>query len=100
MLISGVHLYFFFHQKKRNYKLGDYKKEISQKSVAFQRNRKKKRKKKVVPTYPTPNPLGHLNVKEYLYESLNIFGSLESQGITIEKPQPMWNAESKAKKKC
>ncbi len=26
MLTNGVHFDFFFHQKKRNYKLGDYKK--------------------------------------------------------------------------
>ncbi len=26
MLISGVYFDIFFHQKKRNYKLGDYKK--------------------------------------------------------------------------
>ncbi len=72
MLITGVHFDFFFHQKKRNYQLGDYKNiyrqsqllsgEIAKNKQTNKKTKNKKHTKCWVPTYPPPTPLGHLSV--------------------------------------
>ncbi len=46
MLISGVYFEFCFHQKKQNYKLGDYKKNIAKVSCVPEKSQKKTKQKK------------------------------------------------------
>ncbi len=59
MLISGVHFEFFFHQKKRNYKLSDYKKFYRRSQLRFGEITKKRN------VGYLPTPLGHLSVKVF-----------------------------------
>ena len=60
MLISRVHFDFFFHQKKRHYKLGDYKKIYRQswkkKFIAGEVGKNKQTKKTKPEMLGTPTP--------------------------------------------
>ena len=57
MLISGVHFQFFYHQKMRNNKLGDYKKIYRQSQLRSGVIENKNKNEMLGTPYP-PYPLG------------------------------------------